>query len=389
MRQKSTRKSLSTSLSLWAKKHRWLSAITALALLVTGVGIGLGVRNNNNDRLVNAAGSEPSSSGGTSSSAASGGASSAGSTPSSSTAKGTKPTASATTSTGGSASQPGTSGGSGSVGGAGSAGSGSKVPNSGTMFGASLDLANGGGFSQALAAQDSRFGKLGVVRVFYPGLPAAWASRPELANRTSVVSFKLNPADVLSGANDSRLLNWFNTAPRSAQVYWSYWHEPENDKQLNLAQYRAAWQHITALSRRANNPNLHATLILMGYTVHQGSGRDWHDYYPGSASVDVMGWDVYNTGAKKGKYTDPASLYGPVAAVARSVGKPWGIAETASKVVDSTSARASWLRSTTSYLDGAGAQFVAYWDVNANGGSYKLTDQPGISAWRAAVALST
>ena len=387
MRQKSTRKSLSTSLSLWAKKHRWLSAVTALALLVTGVGIGLGVRNNTADRLVSSAGSEPSSSGGTSGSAASGGASSAGSTPSSSASKSAKPTASASTSKGGSASQPGTSGGSGSAGSAG----GSRVPNGSTMFGASLDLANGGGFSRALAEQDSRFGKMGVVRVFYPGFPATWASHPELANRTSVVSFKLNPADVLSGANDTRLLTWFSTAPRTAQVYWSYWHEPENDKQLNLSQYRAAWQHITALSRRADNPNLHATLILMGYTAHAGSGRDWHDYYPGSAAVDVMGWDAYNSGNKKGQYTDPATLFNPVAAVSRAAGKPWGIAETASKVIapdGGAQGRADWLRASSSYLASNDAVFCAYWDVNASGGSYKLTDQPSISAWRAAVALS-
>ena len=292
---------------------------------------------------------------------------------------GSTPSAATTT---GSASSP--------TGGAG----GASVPGSslslggGTAFGASLDLAGGGGFQQALAAQDRRFGGLDVVRVFYPGFPAPWSSRPELAGRNSVVSFKIPPASVLSGSYDSRLLQWFKTAPRTGNVFWTYWHEPENDAQLNKAQYRAAWQHISALSRQANNPRLHSTLILMGYTVRPGSGRDWHDWYPGSAAIDVMGWDVYNVGAKKGIYSDPANLYGPVAAVSRSVGKPWGIGETGSRLIpgDNGSQRAAWLRSAAQYLDSHGALWAAYWDVDAKGGSFKLSDAPSIAAWRAAVS---
>jgi len=281
----------------------------------------------------------------------------------------------------------GTSGGSALSGGS----SPSTLLGSGTAFGASLDLANGGGFSQALSQQDNRFGKLGIVRVFYQGLPASWASHPELATRPSIISFKMQPSAVLNGAYDSQLTAWFAAAPRTTDVFWSYWHEPENDHQLNLADYRAAWQHISALSRRASNPHLHATLILMGYTTHAGSGRDWHDYYSGSASIDVMGWDAYNTGSKNGKYTDPATLFDPVAAVSREAGKPWGIAETASRLVSTdggTTGRADWLRAMSNYMASHNALFVAYWDVNASGGSFKLTDQPSINAWRAAVADS-
>lgn len=258
----------------------------------------------------------------------------------------------------------------------------------GTAFGASLDLANGGNFAQALSTQDRRFGGLDVVRVFYSGFPAPWSSKPQLAARDSVVSFKMPPAQVLSGSYDIRLLQWFRTAPRSANIYWTYWHEPENDPQLNPAQYRAAWQHISALSRQANNPRLRATLILMGYTVRPGSGRDWRDWYPGSATIDVMGWDVYNTGAKKDRYADPAALYGPVAAVSRSIGKPWAIGETGSQLIpgDTGSQRAAWLRQAAQYLDSAGALWAAYWDVDAKGGSFKLSDAPSIAAWRSAVS---
>lgn len=257
-----------------------------------------------------------------------------------------------------------------------------------TAFGTSLDLANGGGFEQALSTQDRRFGDLGIVRVFYPGFPAPWNSKPQLATRSSIVSFKIAPVQVLSGSYDSRLLRWFQTAPRSANIYWTYWHEPENDSQLDPAQYRAAWQRISALSRQASNPRLRATLILMGYTVQRGSGRDWRDWYPGSADIDVMGWDVYNTGAKKDKYNDPATLFGSVAAVARSVGKPWGIGETGSRLIpgDNGSQRAAWLREAARYLDSAGALWAAYWDANGRGGSFKLTDAPSIAAWRAAVS---
>jgi hypothetical protein len=255
-----------------------------------------------------------------------------------------------------------------------------------TKFGVSLDLAAGGGFSQNLKQQESRFGKLGVVRVFYPGLPASWSSRPELAQRSSVVSFKMDPNAVIRGTYDSRMRDWFKSAPRGVDVYWSYWHEPENDK-VNAATYRAAWKHLSALSRSASNPRLHATLILMGYTTHKGSHRNWRDWYAGSDSIDVLGFDAYNSGNKKSKYTDPSVLFDPLVAVAKEAGKPWGIAETGSKLLngDTGPQRAAWLRGVESYLSANGAVFGAYWDVRASGGNFKLTDSASIAAWRQAV----
>jgi hypothetical protein len=70
------------------------------------------------------------------------------------------------------------------------------------------------------------------VRAYYPGLPAANARTSGLAgaNKSAViVSFKAQPQTVLSGADDAALAHFFTTAPTGHPIYWSYWHEPEND----------------------------------------------------------------------------------------------------------------------------------------------------------------
>ena len=103
-------------------------------------------------------------------------------------------------------------------------------------------------------------------------------------------------------------------------MYWTYYHEPEDNIEagaFTAAQYRAAWQRISSLALRANNPRLHATLILMCYTLTPASGRSFADYYPGDAYIDVLAWDCYNQVWAKGQYIAPAD---PVRRCAERVG---------------------------------------------------------------------
>jgi hypothetical protein len=208
-------------------------------------------------------------------------------------------------------------------------------------------------------------------------------------DRPVVVSFKALPQTILSGADDAVLQHWFDTAPTNVPIYWSYWHEPEDNiaaGQFTAEEYRAAWVHIAALAANAHNPELHATLILMAWTADPHSGRNWQDYYPGSTVIDTMGWDAYNTGWSNGSYNSPAEVYGNAIAVSKQLGKPFGFAETGSHLVpgDDGTGRAAWLRNTAAYLEAQGASWVCYFDSTV-GGDFRLLDAPSQTAWRDAV----
>jgi hypothetical protein len=264
------------------------------------------------------------------------------------------------------------------------------VPSGGTMFGATVWT--GGGLSQAaaLAQANARYGKLEVVRVFYPGLPPAWPGAAGASGGPVVVSFKAQPKDVLSGSLDSKLGDWFATAPRDRQIIWSYYHEPEDDiarGSFTAADYRAAWAHLRGLADKAGNPQLKSSLILMGWSLKPASGRNWKDYYPGSSVIDILGWDVYNLIFNKGQYSDTESIVAPVVAASKAEGKPWGIAELGAKLVpgDDGTRRAAWLRSMGSYSKANGALYVTYFDAPV-GGEFRLLDGPSQAAWRAVIA---
>lgn len=258
-----------------------------------------------------------------------------------------------------------------------------------TLPGASIHLLSGETFAEGLARSDRTYGPLRMVRVFYPGLPPAWSgSRADVANRTVVVSFKAPPADVVAGKYDARLANWFASIPRDHDVYWSYFHEPENDVEAGnytAAQFRAAWRRVAGLADRARNPQLRATLILMCWTLNPNSRRSFADYYPGGDVVDVLGWDCYNSGGRYNRYTDPAKVFGPMITKSKALGKPWGLAETGSVRIDGDSGtgRAAWLRSVSSYLNSQRPLWVAYYDYQVSGGDFRLTDTPSQDAWRA------
>jgi hypothetical protein len=257
------------------------------------------------------------------------------------------------------------------------------------MFGATV-WTGGLTQAQALTAATTRYGKLEVVRVFYPGLPPAWPGAAGTSGGPVVVSFKAAPRDVLSGSLDGRLSDWFATAPRDRQIIWTYFHEPEDDianGAFSAADYRAAWAHLRQLANKANNPQLKSSLILMGWSLNKASGRNWKDYYPGSGVIDILGWDTYNMAASKGQYGSADAILGPVANASKAEGKPWGIGELGSKLVagDGGSGRAAWLRAMGAYARANGAVYVTYFDAPV-GGEFRLLDAPSQQAWRDVVA---
>jgi hypothetical protein len=213
-----------------------------------------------------------------------------------------------------------------------------------------------------------------IVRYYIPGTggprwPSTTGSMP------LAMSFRLLPADVLSGARDAQLTAFFAATPRL--TYWSYWHEPEDDiarGTFTAAQYRAAWAHIAGIARASGKP-LRATLILMGYTAQAYSHRTWTDYYPGSSVIDVLAWDAY---AWTGNDT-PESVYGPVRAASARAGKPWAVAETgvSSVAIPDPARRQALLTAMSRYLATAqpAPTFVTYFDSDPAG------DVAGFQGW--------
>ncbi|WP_125611994.1 CBM96 family carbohydrate-binding protein [Actinomadura sp. WAC 06369] len=255
-----------------------------------------------------------------------------------------------------------------------------------TLCGVSLEVDRGQTHLEALAEAERRYGRLDMVRQFYPGTPGAWPGRfgDKLGKRPTVVSFKMNPRDVLAGKHDAKMARWFAEAPDDRDVYWVYYHEPEDniaDGHFTAADYRAAWRRLAGLADRADNPRLKATLVLMSWSLEPESRRNWRDYYPGRDVIDVLGWDTYNLA--KSRYQTPDEMYGKVLEVSAQEDLPFGVAETGAHLIpgDDGAKRAAWLRSMTRYLEQKNALWVAYFDLDWPTGDFRLLDAPSIKAW--------
>ncbi|MGD0685959.1 MAG: hypothetical protein ABSA03_12680 [Streptosporangiaceae bacterium] len=248
--------------------------------------------------------------------------------------------------------------------------------------------------SATLAQETSQFGTLPIVRVYYPGLPAAdaWSTGLAEANNSAViVSFKANPAAILSGSDNTALQRFFDTAPTGHRIYYSYFHEPEDNiaaGQFTAAAYRKAWGRIAAIADAAHNPDLRSTLILMAYDLQASSHRNWRDYLPGGNVISTLGWDAYPAGSADGgtkELTPPAQFMGPAVAASHSAGLPFGFSEFGTSVV---SGRAAWLTSVGKYLMSSGALFGTLFDSAGPTPSMRLTNSASINAWGGVVGRS-
>jgi len=245
-----------------------------------------------------------------------------------------------------------------------------------------------------LAQETAEFGHMSIDRVYYPGLPSAnaWTTGLPAANESAViVSFKALPTTILSGADDAVLTHFFDTAPTGHPIYYSYYHEPEDNisaGQFTLADYKAAWAHVVALADAAHNPDLHSTLILMEWDLQKASGRDWKSYLPGGGIISTLGWDAYPAGSATNQNpqpTPPADFMGPAIAASESVGLPYGFAEFG---LSTSVGRAAWMTEVGNYLMNSGALFASLFNGNAEYPTLQLTDSASIAVWRSFVSGS-
>jgi len=249
--------------------------------------------------------------------------------------------------------------------------------------------------SSRLAQTTAQFGRMPIVRVYYPGLPAAnaWDGGLAGANHSAViVSFKALPTDILSGADDAALAHFFDTAPAGHPIYYSYYHEPEDniaDGQFTLADYKAAWARVVALADAARNPDLHSTLILMSWDLVKASGRDWKSYLPGGGIISTLGWDAYPAGSATNVNPQPiapADFMGPCITASNSVGLPYGFAEFG---LSTATGRAAWMTEVGNYLMSSGAQFASVFNGSPQYPTLQLTDQASQNVWKGFVAESS
>jgi len=257
----------------------------------------------------------------------------------------------------------------------------------GTRFGASVDEGRID-WLRALRKSDRRYSPMEVVRVFEPVIRDGWSGRLGDVNRPMSVSFVAPAAQVLSGEHDAALRAWFRDAPARGPIWWTYWHEPEDNVaagDVSARRYRAAWRHINAIAQRVGGANLHPTLVLMAWTAKSASGRQVRDYYPGDF-IDVMAWDGYNPPGARG-YASAREIFGPAAATTKRLGNRFALAEVGSVLVpgDDGSRRAQWLVNVARFAATMGAPFASYWDAKIPDENYQLRDLPSRLAWRSVV----
>ncbi|MEO8328608.1 MAG: hypothetical protein ABI586_01260 [Candidatus Nanopelagicales bacterium] len=125
----------------------------------------------------------------------------------------------------------------------------------GTKFGASVDEGRKD-WTRALHNSDRRYGRMDVVRVYDPDVPASWSGRLGDTKRPMVYSIGAKPAAILSGRHDGEIRRWFNAAPSRWPIWWSYIHEPEDNieqGEFGALRYRQAWRHINRIAQHAHN----------------------------------------------------------------------------------------------------------------------------------------
>jgi hypothetical protein len=255
-----------------------------------------------------------------------------------------------------------------------------------TLYGASFERKPGESYPKALRRTDASLGKLGVVRVFYRRMPKPWPGKAP--GRDVIVSFRLEPSRVLAGEYDAYMRKWFATVPIGLNVYWTNYHEPEDEIEagkFKAADYRASFERLNRLADESPNPRLKSTVVLMSWSARPASGRKWRSYVPDPASVDVLAWDIYNR--RRDVYPDPVALLEAAQHDSETIGKPFAIAELASVLArgDKGSGRAEWLKAMGAFAEQHDAAFVSYFDVLWNNGKddFRLLDAPSMNAWKA------
>ncbi|HEY6935212.1 MAG TPA: hypothetical protein VI452_17570 [Marmoricola sp.] len=218
----------------------------------------------------------------------------------------------------------------------------------------------------------ARLGTPAVYRIYFDGLPPTTfrGSKADLGVPV-VLSFKADPARVASGDYDARLRSFFDSIPKDRLVWWSFFHEPEDEIEagrFTAAQYRAAWSHLLAVVPRRST--LRSTLILMRWDL-ESRVRSVRSYV--TPGIDVLAWDAYI----RTWCPTIADAYDKAARVSASYGMGFGVAETSvDDAVTNPPARTTVVRDVVGRGRADHAQFVIWFETNKSEGDYRLLPYP-------------
>jgi hypothetical protein len=261
------------------------------------------------------------------------------------------------------------------------------------------------GGNAALIKDEPALGrKLAIVRAYYrigDAFPPDSYAQHLAAGSTLLVSLDSNGASyasIAAGSKDGAILSFLRAVNRAAYryhvraIYVSFEHEPDSPQHHVLgspAGFVRAWDHVHHLAASAhlnwaNGGRLHWALIL----IHSSIGRSWgNGFWPGTAEVDVLAVDGYNSypcqGSGQTRAQTPAGLFNPTLSFASSHGRlPVFISEWGST---SAGPQAQFIQQMSGYV--AGHQQIKaalYWDDGGSSCSYRVDGHPAaLSALRA------
>lgn len=192
------------------------------------------------------------------------------------------------------------------------------------IWGSSFGIMPGETHANSYTRVKAAFGKYQVARIYCSGDPVWPAYIP--VETVVQISFKMNAKEVLNGSKDAVLTGFFNSLAVTSKIYWTYFHEPEDDIRdgaFTAEEFRNAFDYIITLQKKLNKPNLVPSLCLMSYSLDPASKRNWKDYLP--AKVELISWDGYY---RDNMGDDVSKVFGDVREVMKTVGLPWAVAET-------------------------------------------------------------
>jgi hypothetical protein len=250
-------------------------------------------------------------------------------------------------------------------------------PTDTTAFGMSVYV-SGQSDAQAFAALETQFTRIPLIREYFQTtelLPTVYSDHALFASayangcKVWVISVKWNAiagaSSILAGGHDQEMANFFGSLPNDVLVYFSWYHEPDNDSLTSAQQttYRNVWNYLAPKIRGYGHKT---TLICTKFVLNKDpTGDTWRQYYVSSA-IDVIGFDAYNVGRKSNppKYTPASTIMGPIISLAQKEGKPWGIGETGSPLIpgDTGSQRAQWIIDCCNYCVNNDAAYYSYWN---------------------------
>lgn len=244
-----------------------------------------------------------------------------------------------------------------------------------------------GTWAQEFAEYQQRFNGMAVVRTFEANAIGNWTSGV-VGTAMAQTSRQIAVVHSFKQYDLAAVRTWCENKPDNGLPAWLfYWHEPENDlSTLSAAEWRRRNSGVAGAVRDVGRSDVIFAQCLMRYTLAPASGRNFYDWYTEDAAE--VWFDAYNTGYSSGRYSGVPGILDPVVALAKQLGKPWGIGEYGTPKLGSDATgegRAAWIEQYTDYGIARGARGLCYWsarDVNTGYNSRIDEDPVAYNAFR-------